>query len=172
MKKKKNDILMNNNDFHMNEEVKHYIKIVVGLVIFILAFYFMMTGIKVKIDPEYKERESTINYTDLTKAEILNQSKKEYCVYLYRREKENENVSQQISYKNMSSKYPIYKVDIDNHLSASLKAKSKDKEILSNDLKELKVYKEALLLIKDGKVMKVIPSSEVLKYIESTKDEK
>ena len=159
--KNKNKIIERQLKNNSTPELKTAIKIVIGVVLFILVLYFIgriASGeLKLKND---KNAEPTIQYSEILAEKTFKQKDNEYYViYYYFDDNSVSLIDTIVSDLSQSSK--VYKVDLKKNFNASYISDSVNKR--PKNLSELKVVNPTLIKIKSGKVIDLVTGLNSIK---------
>lgn len=145
------------------------IKIIIGVLLVLLIVYLgtaLATG-EIKLNKpkyEYKPTDSTIQYEELSKGQILNRGEKEYYALIFDFSDPNATLYLKLvdDYKEKENSLNIYTVDIGKEFNKSLIANEDEKySEKPSALNDLKVVKDVTLLkIKDKKVIERTENKE------------
>ena len=149
------------------QELFRFIKILLVVVIFIFAVYFV-TRIFVKKDLLVNEKETSvteINYNKMVFGTILNKKHTEYYVLAF-----SASDNKAYYYSTLAEKYssseealPIYYIDLDDSMNKVFIASDDKTNSKATSVDELQVGRLTLFKIKDGKFEKYIEKLEEIK---------
>lgn len=160
MKNNKNDIL-NRGYENSTPEFSTIIRIVVGILLFLVAVYYLggvVTGnIKLKKDPKTVE----IQYSEILAEQTFKQNNDSYYVLYYDFSLNEKSVVEAFS-SNLSNDASLYKVDLNKKFN-SLYVTSDNSNKNPKNLSELKINGITLIKINNGKVEKYIEGIDNIK---------
>lgn len=153
------------NNFYTEEqkEVFKFVKILLGLVVIVAIMYFFTNSV-VNKNAVYKRtnNKGEIQYNRIIVGSILNQSDKEYYVFLYD-SKVSENIilyNKVLEYNSNANHIPVYIIDLNNEFNKSY---LKDKSNYSKDsLDDFSVKGTTLLKVKNKSIVKFIEEKETI----------
>ena len=152
-----------------NKELKEFIKITLGLIITLGIMFFGFNFLTKNRNYQLPTFETEVNVKKITKNQILSMPKEKYLVYIYN---PNNSDQKEESVMGMTDLRHIYYVNAADHLSKDLMVKTKGEEKLTKNINDFKVYKDALIEVKNGKIEKVIEDTKLLSFLQEAKGEK
>lgn len=170
-KTKKQKLNYSQKTYSHDTEAWKVIKILVGIVLFLVVFYLLamvMTG-EIKFGKKEKAKEETvIQYDEILAGQSLNRMDEEYYVLYY-------NFSEKISstyvtyrdaYVNSLKGIPMYMVDLENGFNAKYVLQEGEEKVeLPEEMDQLKVQNPTILKIKDHKVVERTEGKEDVKNL-------
>ncbi len=146
-------------NYSHDTEAWNVVKILVGIVLFLLLFYFLalvMTG-EIKFGKqEKKEEETVIQYDEILAGQSFNRMDNEYYVlYFNFSEKISSTyVSYRDAYTDALKGVPMYMVDLENGFNKGYVLNDgEEREELPESIDQLKVQNPTILKFKDHKVV-------------------
>lgn len=133
----------------------------IAMILLSLLLYFLTDVMKKK---ELKNKEQEVVETSSTRiilGNVLNQKEKEYYVLVYDFKDKFVEFFEDLKEKYHNPSIPIYESNIKDGLNRSYI--SKDSNPKATSLAELKISKETLIKIKDGKIEKIIEGPEKIR---------
>ena len=149
------------------QEITRFIKILILVVIFLLAIYFL-TSVFVKKDYAKDNEETSvteINYNKIVFGNMLNRPYDEYYVLAFSSLDNKANYYSALveSYKNAEKSLPIYYIDLEDSMNSEFISKDDNTNNKAESLNDLKVGSLTLIKIKDSKIVKYIEKVEEIK---------
>ena len=149
------------------QELLRFIKILVIVVVFILAIYFV-TKIFVRKELTNDNKETNVTEVDYSKmvfGTMLNRPYEEYYVLAYSSEDNKANYYGALgdSYATQENSLNIYYIDLDDSLNKEFIAEDGKTNPKAKSIDELSVGDITLIKIKDSKIVKYIEDVEEIK---------
>ncbi len=171
MQKKKKQKLNYEKSFNSNnDEILRIIKILVGVILFLVLFYFLamlMTGeIKFGNKNQNQQEDIVIQYDEILAGETFKKSDLEYYVLYFNFSEDISStyLAYRSSYLEKSEKFPMYMVDLEKGFNASyVQGIGEEDEQYPETIDDLKVSNPTILKIKDKKVVERIEGKDSVK---------
>ena len=169
-KKKKN---INKIDFEtsMNSSIKYKIFIVIGILVFLLAFYLLTLYITNKNNPKKDEKDTkqevTFSYDEILLGRSLSMQDDEYLVLFY--DKSDEKISELYDqlysdYKSKEEHLSIYYVDMSNGFNKTFST-TEESNKAPLDVSEFKINGPTLIRVNNHAVLDYYEGEESIKSI-------
>ncbi len=170
MQKKKKQKLNYEKSYGSDNEVLKIVKILIGVVLFLVVFYFLamlMTG-EIKLGNKGKQEEAAteIQYDEILAGETFTKKESEYYVFYF-------NFSENIAttyltyrdgYIGKTDHFPMYMVDLEKGFNTRYITKEdEEREEYPENIDALKVTSPTILKIKDKKVVERIEGKDEVK---------
>ncbi len=159
--KNKNKIIERQLKNNSTPELKTAIKIVIGVLLFIIVLYFVgriASGeLKLKKD---KDTEATIQYSEILAEKTFKQKDNEYYVMYYYFDDNSVSLIEAIA-SHLSQTAKVYKVDLKKNFNSDYISDSVNKK--PKNLSELKVTNPTLIKIESGNVTNLITGLDSIK---------
>ena len=149
------------------EEIIKFVKILLGVIVLVLAFYFA-TRIFVKKDISNSEEETAVtevNYNKIIFGTMLNRPNNEYYVIAFDSKDNNASYYNYIvsNYRQQDSSLNIYYIDLNDSLNKEFIAKDENININTSDLSGLKVGNLTLFKVSSGKIVNSFDNIDEIK---------
>lgn len=170
MQKKKKQKLNYEKNYESDNEVLKIVKILVGVILFLVVFYFLamiMTG-EIKLGNKNKKEEEVteIQYDEILAGETFKQRSSEYYVIYF-------NFSEKIAstylayrdgYVGKTDHFPMYMVDLEKGFNTRYVTKEdEEREGYPENIDDLRVTSPTVLKVKDRKVVERIEGKDEVK---------
>jgi len=170
-KTKKQKLNYSNKIYDHNTEAWRIIKILLGIILFLVFFYLLamiMTG-EIKFGKKEKiEEETVIQYDEILAGQSLNRMDEEYYVLYY--DFSEKIASTYVTYRDTYTQalkgIPMYMVDLENGFNTGYVLKEGEERVeLPEEINQLKVLNPTILKIKDHKVIERTEGKEAVKNL-------
>lgn len=161
MKRNRNKIIERQIKNNSTPEVKTAVKIVIGILLFLIVIYFasaIASGeIKLKKD---KNTEVTIQYSEILAEATFKQKSSDYYVIYYEFDSKSISLIESIV-SDLSQTSKVFKVDLSKNFNKNYTSDSVNKN--PKNISELKVTNPTLIRIKSGQVVDFITGLDSIK---------
>ena len=149
------------------EEIIRFVKILLIVVIFLVAIYFL-TRIFVKKDLGNTNEETTvteISYSKMVFGTMLNRPNDEYYVFAFSSEDNKANYYSALAsnYSNQEESLYIYYIDLEDSMNKEFIAEDGKTNPNAKTVSDLKVGDLTLIKVKDGEIVKYLEDLEKIK---------
>lgn len=170
-KTKKQKLNYSNKFYDQDNEALKIVKILVGIILFLVIFYLLamiMTG-EIKFGNKAKtEEETVIQYDEILAGQSLNRMDDEYYVlyYNFSEKLSSTYVAYRDAYTQALKGIPMYMVDLENGFNTKYLLKEGEEKVeLPEEIDQLKVKNPTILKIKDHKVIERTEGKEAVKNL-------
>lgn len=163
----------NNINIDDNDNFFDFVSTIVGIIVLLLATYFIV-GIfftkeidfkKKKETTKTEETEATIDNQTITAGQIFSKKDEKYYVLIYDVDSKLTNLGVFVSkYQSTENALPIYVVDSSNKINSNFIVE-KDSNTKPSKYSELKIKSPTLIKIENGKVTSYVEKEEEIKSI-------
>lgn len=158
-------------DINENDNVFKFITTIVGIILILVATYFIIgifftKEIDFKKEEETEEKtEATIDNDTITAGQIFNKSDESYYVLVYDVDSKLTNLATFVSvYKSSENSLPIYVVDSGNSINSKFIVKKNSNKNPSS-YSDLKIKAPTLIKIENKKVTNYVEDEDKIKEI-------